>query len=78
MPKRIILNRDNKPVEEFYDEIIEGKCSCGAPVHKVTGSSWNTFTTGERYHYPTDNTAWGIIRCNNCKGFINETFIPND
>ena len=63
---------------EHYDEIIEGHCSCGEPVHKVTGSSIKTFNDGTRYHHPNDNTGWGLLRCKKCKGFINETFIPND
>ena len=63
--------------KEFYDKIIEGKCSCGEPVHKVTGSSINTFNDGTRYHHPNDNTGWGLLRCKKCKGLIIDTFLNN-
>lgn len=73
MNKRI-LTYNGSIVEEFYDEIIEGTCSCGQPVHKVVDSSIKTFKTGERFHYPENNTGWGIVNCKNCSGLIINTF----
>ena len=62
---------------EEYSEIIEGKCKCGEKVNKVLNSSCTGWKNGDRYHYPNDNTAWCIFRCESCNEPIHETFISN-
>ena len=59
---------------EEYSEIIEGKCKCGEKVNKVLNSSCTGWKNGDRYHYPKDNTAWCIFRCESCNEPIHETF----
>ena len=62
---------------EEYSDIIEGKCTCGEKVNKVLNSSCTGWKNGDRYHYPKDNTAWCIFRCESCNEPIHETFISN-
>ena len=59
---------------EEYSDIIEGKCTCGEKVNKVLNSSCTGWKNGDRYHYPKDNTAWCIFRCESCNEPIHETF----
>jgi hypothetical protein len=63
--------------EETFSTIIEGKCSCGKPVHKVLDSSCTMWKNGDRFHYPEDNTATCIFRCKDCLECIHETFTKN-
>ena len=63
---------------ETYTELIEGKCSCGEPVIKVTGSDCAMWKNGDRYHYPNDNVAGCIFRCKTCGETIHENFKPNN
>ena len=62
---------------EEYSDIIEGKCTCGEKVNKVLNSSCTGWKNGDRYHYPNNNTAWCIFRCESCNEPIHETFISN-
>lgn len=48
---------------ESYSLIIEGHCTCGEPVNKVLNSSCTNWKNGDRYHYPTETSAWSIFRC---------------
>lgn len=59
---------------ESYSEILEGKCSCGEPVHKVLNSSCTSWANGDRFHYPENNSAWCVFRCKKCGECIHENF----
>ena len=76
LPQRLNRRQLIDRIEE-YSEIIEGKCKCGEKVNKVLNSSCTGWKNGDRYHYPNDNTAWCIFRCESCNEPIHETFISN-
>ncbi len=74
-PAVLIHQRKLEDRIERYKEIIEGKCKCGELVNKVIGSSCTMWKNGDRYYYPSENTACCIFRCRNCGEVIHKTFV---
>lgn len=70
-----VLSRQLDDRVEKYSRIIEGKCTCGEPVNKVLNSSCTNWKNGDRFHYPSETSAWCIFRCKSCGEPIHDNFI---